>query len=143
MLSSQSIARNTKAIRKQQELAELVRLYDAAESYDEFQANRDIHGLHDSNKILGFIDPFKVIYFLENHPRVSLSYIYFATLAILPIAFSLFLACCKPGPTLSIIAIVVTFAASFSPVIANMLLDKPLSAIRHMSTTIHSPNIPS
>lgn len=57
--------------RKEKELQELVRLYDSSETYDEFQVNRDINGLHKSNWILGVLDIFKLIQFLERHPGFS------------------------------------------------------------------------
>ena len=71
MLSSKSIAKARQAERKQQELAELVRLYDAAETYDEFQANRDIHGLHASSPLPPFSSSNGQDFILVNIPGTA------------------------------------------------------------------------
>ena len=142
MLSSKSIARARQAERKQQELAELVRLYDAAETYDEFQANRDIQGLHASNRILGFIDPFKLIYFLENHPNFTFTKAACWTSGSLVVSLAVLLAV-VPSQEVAQLFILATLVINLLLfILPDILFFLPLHRISRLSTTIHSPNIP-
>lgn len=67
-------------------LLKTIQLYDTSETFAEFKLNRDLDGLTRASYILGFIDAFAVLYWLENHPKYSLSSYIMTAVFLIPIS---------------------------------------------------------